>query len=108
MTLHAAGSVPEKLTWQSESWGRRALLIAPAAHAPGFTLLPPAQTGVHFTNVLNDAKAAENQIRLNGSGVALGDVDGDGWCDIYLCGLESGNRLYRNVGHMQFEDITAQ
>src|SRR6266481_4067073 len=31
---------------------------------------------------------------------------GDGWCDIYLCGLENGNRLYRNLGGWKFEDIT--
>lgn len=67
----------------------------------------PEETGVTFTNVLSDARAAENQIRLNGSGVALGDIDGDGWCDIYLCGLEGPNRLYRNLGDWRFEDITA-
>src|SRR5207248_3417667 len=54
-----------------------------------------------------DAKAAENQIRLNGSGVALGDVDRDGLCDIYLCRLEGANALYRNLGGWKFEDITA-
>ena len=55
-----------------------------------------------------DASAAENQIRQNGSGVALGDVDGDGLCDIYLCRLEGHNVLYRNLGHWRFEDITAR
>src|SRR5437870_2916176 len=40
------------------------------------------------------------------AGVACGDVDGDGWCDIYLCGLKNGNRLYRNLGQWKFEDIT--
>ncbi len=73
---------------------------------PGFTLLPAAITGIDFTNVLTDARAAENQLRLNGSGVACGDVDGDGWCDVYFCGLENGNRLYRNLGGWKFEDIT--
>lgn len=79
----------------------------PQGTRAGFTLMPPAQTGIAFTNVLSDAKAAENQIRLNGAGVAMGDVDGDGWCDVYFCGLESGNRLYRNLGGWKFEDITA-
>src|SRR5205823_11875870 len=54
-------------------------------------------TGITFTNRLSDAAAAANQIRMNGSGVAAGDVDGDGWCDLYFCGLETGNRLkYRS------------
>ena len=30
------------------------------------------------------------QVRLNGSGVAAGDVDGDGRCDLYLCALGGG------------------
>lgn len=80
----------------------------PREGKPGFTLLPAAETGVVFTNVLSDARAAENQIRLNGSGVALGDVDGDGLCDIYLCGLENRNALYRNLGNWRFKDVTEE
>ena len=44
----------------------------------------------------------------DGSGVALGDVDGDGLCDVYLTGMESDNRLYRNLGGWKFTDITAR
>jgi hypothetical protein len=64
-------------------------------------------TGIYFTNRLSDASAAENRILENGSGVALGDVDGDGWCDIYFCRLEGDNALYRNLGNCRFEDVTA-
>src|SRR5579885_326085 len=92
--------------WESTPYGRRAALSVPAQGKAGFTLMPPEQTGVFFTNTLSDARAAENQIRLNGSGVALGDVDGDGLCDIYLCGLENHNALYRNLGNFRFEEIT--
>jgi hypothetical protein len=62
---------------------------------------------VTFTNLLSDASAARNQILLNGSGVALGDVDGDGWCDLFFCGLDNANALYRNRGDWRFEDVTA-
>ncbi len=41
-------------------------------------------------------------------GVALGDVDGDGWTDVYLARLEGDNALYRNLGNWRFEDITAR
>jgi hypothetical protein len=99
-------SQAEALKWEPIAEGRTAALKVPTSGKSGFTLLPPEQTGVTFTNVLSEARAAENQIRLNGSGVALGDVDGDGWCDIYLCGLESPNVLYRNLGNGRFEDIT--
>jgi tetratricopeptide (TPR) repeat protein len=41
------------------------------------------------------------------NGVSLGDIDGDGFDDLYVCqaaGLP--NRLYRNRGDGRFEDIT--
>jgi hypothetical protein len=94
------------LDWSDGPGYRSAALPVPREGQPGFTLLPSAITGITFTNVLTDAKTAENQLRLNGSGLACGDVDGDGRCDIYLCGLENGNRLYRNLGGWKFEDIT--
>jgi hypothetical protein len=47
-----------------------------------------------------------NQVLPSGSGVTAGDVDGDGWCDLFFSGLNSSNRLYRNRGNWQFEDIT--
>jgi hypothetical protein len=106
-SARAADSRGAALQWESAKWGRRARVLSVGEGKDGFTLMPPAQTGVTFTNLLSDARAAENQIRLNGAGVALGDVDGDGWCDVYMCGLESGNRLYRNLGQWKFEDITA-
>src|SRR6476660_6410189 len=96
------------LIWEPTHYGRRAPLTVPVGGKAGFTLMPGSQTGVHFTNVLSDAKAAENQIRMNGAGVALGDVDGDGLCDIYLCGLENRNVLYHNLGNWRFEEITQQ
>src|SRR6266487_2212422 len=82
-------------------------LIVPSKGRTGFTRLATATTGISFTNLLADEKAAENQIRLNGSGVAAGDIDGDGLCDLYFCRLDGPNVLYRNLGNWKFEDITA-
>src|SRR6266536_466689 len=55
-------------------------LMVPSRGRTGFARLGTAPTGISFTNLLADEKAAENQIRLNGSGVAAGDIDGDGLC----------------------------
>ena len=84
------GSPAAPLQWTEGPGYRSALLPVSKSGKAGFTLLPPQMTGINFTNLLTDEKTAENQIRLNGSGVACGDVDGDGWCDVYLCGLENG------------------
>jgi enediyne biosynthesis protein E4 len=82
-------------------------LPTPAGKGVGFTRMT-GSSGIDFSNVLTEKGGSENQIRMNGSGVALGDVDGDGWVDIYLCGLEGENRLYRNLGNWRFEDVTEQ
>ena len=95
------------LVWQTGEGFRSAKAEVPATGKPGFTLLPPADTGIGFTNRLTDAMVAANRLLENGSGVALGDVDGDGWVDIYFCRLDGGNVLYRNLGGWKFEEVTA-
>lgn len=80
-------------------------LMVPENGKTGFTRLSSVLTGVAFTNILSDATAERSRILENGSGVALGDVDGDGLCDIYLCRLEGGNVLYRNLGNWKFEEM---
>ncbi len=82
-------------------------LVAPASGHAGFTLMAPTVTGVNFTNTLSDEHAAENQIRLNGSGLALGDLDGDGRCDLVLGALEGHLAVFRNLGGWQFTNVSA-
>jgi hypothetical protein len=81
-------------------------LNVPAAGQPGFTLLSPAQTGVTFTNTLEEAASSDNRVLNNGSGVAAGDFDNDGWTDLFFSSLNQGNRLFRNRSGWKFEDIT--
>jgi hypothetical protein len=73
---------------------------------PGFTAMNPNVTGVWFTNELRGEVLLTNAVAHSGAGVALGDVDGDGWVDIYLCTLQGTNRLYRNRGNWRFEEVT--
>ena len=44
--------------------------------------------------------------QTSGSGVAIGDVDGDGLPDLFFTAYNQGNRLYRNLGDWRFEDVT--
>ncbi len=74
-----------------------------------FQLLDPKETGVDFQNRVAD----ENEFNIinyrnfyNGGGVAIGDIDNDGWVDIYFTSNKESNRLYKNLGEWDFEDIT--
>jgi hypothetical protein len=104
--LAVAGQAAE-LSWHSDIGCRWAELPVPKTGKTGFMRLNGAETGVLFTNVLTDERGIANRNLLSGAGVAAGDVDGDGWCDLYFCGLDNANALYRNLGNWKFEDITA-
>ena len=83
-------------------------LNIPKNGKPGFSQVSTNKTAVVFTNLLSKKRYTTNQIYLNGSGVAAGDYDGDGWCDLFFCGLDSENKLYRNLGNWRFEDVTSK
>jgi len=67
--------------------------------------MDPSSLGIHWTNRLPVEKYIERQNLMNGSGVALGDYDGDGRCDIFLCGKFSPSALLRNLGNWRFENV---
>jgi len=94
--------------WHAENGFRWAELEIPKTGKTGFTLLPPDQTGIYFTNALGEWEGAANRVLYNGSGVAVGDYDQDGLPDIFLCGLESRNALYKNLGNWKFKDVTEE
>ena len=73
----------------------------------GFRELGPQKTGINFENHLPDSLIVRNQILLNGSGVAAGDINGDGLVDLYFAQLDGPNKLYENTGDMHFKDITS-
>lgn len=79
---------------------------------PVFTLLDSTQTGVKFSNVLNDSDHPGILSYLyfyNGGGVAIGDINNDGLPDIFFtANHKGGNKLYLNKGNYNFEDITAK
>ena len=83
------------LDWQRDGEHQWVQLEDAGSGKPGFTLMDPARTGVQFTNTLSSRILISNKNLLNGSGVAMGDYNNDGLCDIYLCRLDGDNVLYR-------------
>jgi len=81
-----------------------------AREPPLFELLLPRATGVAFVNEVPEQDTALDIVNFlnyyDGGGVAAGDVDGDGLPDLYFTSNVGSNRLYRNKGNYQFEDIT--
>ncbi|HXQ81594.1 MAG TPA: VCBS repeat-containing protein, partial [Opitutaceae bacterium] len=88
--------------------------LAPHPFARGKTMfvqLPPEQTGVRTENRYNDPRMRgelyqEFETSSIGTGVAIGDYDGDGRPDIYVVSKTEGCRLFRNLGGFRFEDVT--
>jgi enediyne biosynthesis protein E4 len=79
-----------------------------------FESLPASQTGISFTNRLLDRKELNifnYRNFYNGGGVAIGDVNNDGWADIYVTSNFEENHLYLNKGknagdQWKFDDVT--
>jgi hypothetical protein len=87
--------------------GNRGSTPTATPQTAGFTDMSTARAGITFSNTLPTRLMTENYNLMNGSGVAAGDFDGDGWCDLYFCAINGTNALYRNRGNWQFEDVTA-
>jgi len=59
-------------------------LSVPAGGHSGFSLLTAAETGITFSNLVPAEMHLTNHVFLDGSGVAAGDVDGDGRPDFLV------------------------
>lgn len=66
-------------------------------------------SGIGFENSLEDTdelSILDYMYFYNGGGVAVGDINNDGFDDIYFTSNRNENKLYLNKGKLQFEDIT--
>ena len=74
-----------------------------------FDALSSDKTGVYFNNSLisdSDMNIIEYLYYYNGGGVGIGDINNDGFDDIYFSGNEVRDELYLNQGNMVFKNIT--
>lgn len=118
--VHENGATPEKrlpetmgggvivLDVNNDSW--MDLLFVNSGHLEGYST---EAGGPHHRVFVNDGggtftdRTAESGIddRIYGMGACAGDVDDDGWVDVYLTGVGQ-NILYKNLGDGTFEDVT--
>jgi len=76
-----------------------------------FVQMAPEATGIRTTNQYADPRMwnelyHEFEIGAIGTGVAIGDYDGDGRPDVFVVSKTETCRLFRNLGNWKFEDVT--
>jgi hypothetical protein len=94
--------------WIPGTGHRHAPLTVATNTTVGLRLTDPQTTGLAFTNTIPESRHLTNQVLLNGSGIAAGDVDGDGRTDVFCAGFDNDNALFRNLGGWRFENVAAQ
>lgn len=75
-----------------------------------FQLTSPSDTGIEFSNTITEDghnNILTYEYTYNGAGVAVGDVNNDGFPDVYFAGNSVPNKLFLNKGNWKFEDISA-
>jgi hypothetical protein len=88
--------------------------LAPRPFARGKTMfveLPADDSGVRTDNKYDDPRMKgdlyqEFETSSVGTGIAIGDYDGDGLPDIFIVSKTGRCWLYRNLGGYKFEDVT--
>ncbi|MGJ3242908.1 MAG: VCBS repeat-containing protein [Opitutales bacterium] len=93
-------SYETRATWDSPTGG------------DGFTKIPAEASGLTLINAYDDPAMWTDRFLEHGfgsiaTGVAVGDIDGDGLPDLYLVRRAGPNALYRNTGDLTFEEVTA-
>jgi enediyne biosynthesis protein E4 len=108
LLLEAMACAAAVRQWHAEAGYRWAELSVRGNGKTGFTLLKAGETGLLFTNTLTEWEGAANRVLFNGSGVATGDFDNDGLTDVFLCGLNTSNALFKNLGGWKFKNVTRE
>ena len=73
-----------------------------------FELLFPQQTGINFINTVEEKPGnniLESEFFYNGGGVAVGDINNNGFPDIFFTANQGANALYINEGNYRFRNI---
>ncbi len=82
---------------------------SPAFNTPQLSLVPSSVSGINFRNDIQETPQMflyKYEYLYLGAGVCVGDVNNDGFPDIYFASTLGSNKLYLNEGNFRFKDIT--
>lgn len=74
-----------------------------------FEKISSDRTGITFVNTLEEKPGnniLESEFFYNGGGIAVGDINGNGFPDLYFSANQGRNALYINQGNYRFRNIT--
>src|SRR5882672_3439858 len=104
----APESATPPVVWHDEGSYRWRELPVTRGDRAGFTELSAEELGIRFVDSVPEDSVLQNRNLALGSGVALGDIDGDGLVDIFLARVGGPSALYKNLGNWKFRDITRE
>ena len=74
-----------------------------------FSIIDPSDSGIDFVNKVydgNEFNVLTYRNFYNGGGVSLGDLNNDGFIDIYFSANMGENKLYLNKGNWKFDEVS--
>lgn len=74
-----------------------------------FNIIDGKISGLNFINEIPEQLEYNMfyyEYSFNGGGVAISDLDGDGWQDVVMTSSVGKNKIFKNLGHMKFQDVT--
>ncbi len=81
------------------------------SHSIGFKSLDANSTGIDFKNKITETDSLNYfsfPYMYMGGGVAIGDINNDGFSDVFFTGNMVQNKLYLNQGNMSFKDVSEE
>jgi hypothetical protein len=103
-----AGCTHSPTDWTQGDGFRYQELNVQGRSRTGFTEIDSQRSGIKAVNAVSQDAIIANRHMMHGSGIAIGDVTGDGLPDVYVARLSAPDALYQNLGNWRFEDISAR